>query len=78
MIWLIHVIAVIFFFPALILTIPLHLILNAVKSNKPAPVAAETAKAVPYKEGRISDRNKAILGIALIIALAVGLGAIGA
>ena len=34
MMWIIHIVCVIFFLPALILTIPLHLILNAVKENK--------------------------------------------
>ena len=32
--WIIHIVCVIFFLPALILTIPLHLILNAVEANK--------------------------------------------
>jgi len=34
MMWIIHIVCIIFFLPALILTIPLHLILNAVESNK--------------------------------------------
>ena len=34
MMWFIHIICVIFFLPALVLTIPLHLILSAVSGNK--------------------------------------------
>jgi hypothetical protein len=38
MFWIIHLIALLFFFPALLVTIPLHLIYNAMKKkNEIAP-----------------------------------------
>ena len=36
MMWILHLAAVLFFFPALFVTIPLHLILAAVSKKEPA------------------------------------------
>jgi len=35
MFWILHILAALFFFPALFITIPLHLICSAVKDKKP-------------------------------------------
>jgi len=34
MFWILHILAALFFFPALFITIPLHLICSAVKDSK--------------------------------------------
>ncbi len=35
MFWILHIFAVLFFIPALILTIPLHLINGSIRANNP-------------------------------------------
>jgi hypothetical protein len=34
MFWVLHIIAILFFFPALFITIPAHLIVGAIKGSK--------------------------------------------
>ena len=60
MMWIIHIVCVLFFIPALIFTIPLHLILNAVSRREKSPTMADqlnqmTAK---LKAGRPAEVNE--------------------
>ena len=69
---LIHIICIIFFLPALIITIPLHLILVAVSKNKSTPSEGTMSYAQSWAQIMADKKFYAILTL-MTIGLAVGM-----
>ena len=69
---LIHLICVLFFLPALIITIPLHLILVAVSKNKSTPSEGTMSYAQGWAEIMADKKFYAIMTL-IAIGMAIGM-----
>lgn len=67
MIWILHILAAVFFFPALFVTIPAHLILNRI------PAKVSTEEATPGTSGAETAITLGLLVVLVLIMQACGL-----